>query len=210
MRQEKLRPPALVLLALVVPALAWGGEAAKTAIVKGTVTINGRPTADAVISVEGLPEEIVRSRMAGLKAKKAVIEQRDLKFIPRVLPVLVGTTVEFPNHDKTFHNVFSTSEAKRFDLGLYPPRETRSVTFEKPGVVRVLCNVHPNMEAFVVVKGHPFFAASDQRGLYQLSGVPLGRHRLEIWHPEFGARTESVNLRREGEVLTVNVDLARR
>lgn len=197
-------------LALVVPALAWGGEAARTGIVKGTITIGGRPTADAVISVEGLPADVVKAKISAVKTKKAVMSQQDLKFIPRVLPILVGTTVDFPNNDKTFHNVFSVSEAKRFDLGLYPPRQTRSATFERPGVVRVLCNVHPNMEAFVVVKGHPYFAASDERGLYQLSDVPLGEHRLEIWHPDFGARTESINLLREGEVLTVNVDLKKR
>lgn len=138
------------------------------------------------------------------------MDQRNLKFIPRVLPVLVGTTVEFPNNDKTWHNVYSKSEAKEFDLGLYPAGETRSVTFDKPGVVRILCNVHPNMEAYVVVKDRPYFTTPDPRGNYTLDRVPLGQRRLEIWHPEFGTRLVPFNLVREGEVLSVNVDLKKK
>jgi hypothetical protein len=135
------------------------------------------------------------------------MDQRDMKFIPRVLPVLVGTTVEFPNNDKVWHNVFSASDAKKFDLGLYAPGKSRSVTFDKPGAVRILCNVHPDMEAHIVIKGHPNFAVTDKRGNYQLKGVPLGKYRLEIWHPEFGTRSEPLNLVREGEVLAIDVDL---
>jgi plastocyanin len=198
------------LLGLLVPPLALGGEAGKTGVVKGTITISGRPTADAVISVVGLPQEQLKTQNSQLKTSRAVIDQRNLKFIPRVLPVLVGTTVEFPNNDKTWHNVFSKSEAKEFDLGLYPAGETRSVTFDKPGVIRILCNVHPNMEGYVVVKDHPYFTTPDQRGDYTLNRVPLGQHRLEIWHPEFGTRLVPFNLAREGEVLSVNVDLKKK
>jgi hypothetical protein len=136
-----------------------------------------------------------------------MIDQRDMKFVPRVLPVAVGTTVEFPNNDKTFHNVFSTSEAKKFDLGLYPSGESRSMTFDKPGVVKILCNVHPNMEAYVIVKEHPYFAVVDARGNYRINGVPLGNYRVEVWHPEFGVRSASFRLVREGEVLAIDVDM---
>ena len=182
---------------------AHAGEATKTGIVKGTIAIGGRPTADAVVSVEG-------SQVKAPGAKKATIDQRDLKFIPRVLAVAVGTTVDFPNNDKTFHNVFSTSEAKKFDLGLYPAGQTRSAAFDKPGVVKILCNVHPNMEAYVVVKNHPYFGATNARGNYTLIGLPLGKHRLEVWHPEFGARTVPVELVREGEVLAIDMDLKKK
>lgn len=198
------------LLGLLIPPLALGGEAGKTGVVKGTITISGRPTADAVISVVGLSKEQLKTQDSKLKTSKAVMDQRDMKFLPRVLPVLVGTTVEFPNNDKTWHNVYSKSETKEFDLGLYPAGETRSVTFDKPGVVRILCNVHPNMEAHVVVKDHPYFTAPDQHGNYTLTRVPLGQHRLEIWHPEFGTRLAPFNLVREGEVLSVNVDLKKK
>ncbi len=196
------------LLAVVIfPAILHAAEPSKTGIVKGVVTVAGRPTADAVVSVEGLPKEKVEPRNAKPKAPTAVMSQRDLRFIPRVLPVLAGTTVEFPNNDKSWHNVISKSEAKKFDLGLYPPGKTRSVVFDRVGVVKILCNVHPNMEAYVVVKGHPYFSAPDNRGNFQISGVPLGRYRLEVWSPDFGTRVVPFEVAREGEVLSLDVEL---
>lgn len=200
-------PWCAALLGLLAPLLVLGGEAGKSGIVKGTITIGGRPTPDVVVSVEGLPTQPLGPRRSALGAGKAVMDQRNKKFIPRVLAVLVGTTVEFTNSDNTWHNVYSKSETKEFDLGLYPPGKARSVTFDKPGVVRILCNVHPDMEGYVVVKDHPYFTSSDQRGNYRLNSVPLGQHRLEIWHPEFGTKGVPFNLVREGEVLSVNVDL---
>jgi plastocyanin len=194
------------LAAACFSAIAFAGEPAKTGIIKGTITIGGRPTADAVVSVEGVPQEQNKTQLSGGKPK-AVMEQKDLKFIPRVLAVLVQTTVDFPNQDKTFHNVYSNSEAKKFDLGLYPSGKSRSVTFDKAGVVKILCNAHPNMEAYVVVKNHPYFAVADARGNYSLNGIPLGKYRVEVWHPELGTRTTPVELVREGEVLAINVDL---
>jgi plastocyanin len=183
---------------------AFAGEAAKAGVVKGTITIGGKPATDAVVSVEGTPRQPANAQ-AG-KAK-AVVDQRDMKFIPRVTAVMVGTTVDFPNNDKTFHNVFSNSEAKKFDLGLYPSGQSRSVAFDKAGVVKILCNAHPHMEAYIVVKDHRHFIVADARGNYSLSSVPLGKYRLEVWHPQLGTRTVPVELVREGEVLAINVDL---
>ena len=196
-----------IALGLFLPQVALGGAAAKTGIVKGTINIGGKPTSDAVVSVEGLPPDKSKIQNRKSKIAKAVIDQRDMKFTPRVLAVIVGTTVEFPNNDKAWHNVFSASEAKKFDLGLYPPGKTRNVAFDKPGVVRVLCNVHPSMEAYVVVKGHPYFAASDKGGNYRINNVPLGKYRIEVWHPDYGTRTVPFELVREGEVLAIDVDL---
>lgn len=195
------------LLVLFLPGLVFSAESAAAGIIKGTITVGGRPTSDAVVSVEGLPQEKGKSQKAKGKSDNAVMDQREMKFVPRVLPVLAGAKVDFPNNDKTFHNVFSTSEVKKFDLGLYPSGESRSVTFDKPGIVKILCNVHPSMEAYIVVKGHPNFAAADLKGNYRLNGVPLGRYRIEIWHPEFGTKAVSFNLAREGEVLGIDVDL---
>jgi hypothetical protein len=129
-----------------------------------------------------------------------------MRFVPRVVPVLVGTTVDFPNNDNTWHNVFSTSEAKKFDLGLYAPKNSGSVTFDRPGVVKILCNVHPTMEAFIVVKEHPFFTATNRRGIYQLNQVPPGKYVLEAWHPEFGTKKMRFELVREGQVLSLDID----
>jgi plastocyanin len=191
------------LSSVLFSAAAFGGEAAKTGVVKGTITIAGKPTADAVVSIEGA----AGGGQPATAPKRAMVDQRELKFIPRVTAVIAGTTVDFPNNDKTFHNVFSNSEAKKFDLGLYPSGQSRSVTFDKAGVVKILCNAHPHMEAYIVVKGHRYFSVADARGNYTLSDVPLGKYRIEIWHPQFGTRTVPVELVRQGEVLAINVDL---
>lgn len=196
-----------VLLGLFFPAAVLSGEAEKVGVVKGAITIGGKPASDAVVSVEGILSGQLETRDSKLKTIKAVMDQRDMKFTPRVLPVVVGTTVDFPNHDKTFHNVFSTSEAKKFDLGLYPAGKSRNVAFDKAGVVKILCNVHPNMEAFIVVKSHSYYAATDAHGNYRLNGVPLGKYRLEVWHPELEVRTVPVELVRDGEVLAIDLDL---
>lgn len=198
----------LTLFGLFLSTIAFGADGSgKAGTVKGMITIGGSPASGVVVSVEGLPGEYLKSQISNMKAEQAQIDQRDKKFIPRVLPVMVGTTVDFPNNDDAWHNVFSTSDAKKFNLGLYPPGKTRNVTFNKPGVVRILCNVHPHMEAYVVVKEHPFFALSDSRGNYRLDEVPVGRYRLEIWHPELGTKVEPFNMARGGEVLAVDVDL---
>jgi plastocyanin len=198
----------LALVPLVLCAELYGADAeSKSGIIKGTITVAGRPTTEAVVSVEGIAPEVIKARVAAPKSKKAVMNQREMKFVPRVLPVLVGTTVDFPNNDTTWHNVFSKSEAKDFDLGLYPPGNTRSTTLDKPGEVRVLCNVHPVMEGFIVVKEHPYFSGTDQRGNYRINNVPLGKYRVQVWHPQLGTRESAVQLGRDGQVLEINFDL---
>ena len=179
----------------------------KGGIIKGTITLGGQPTADAVVTIEGIPPEAIKARLAIVRSKKIMMNQKEMKFIPRVLPVLKGTTVEFPNNDTSWHNVFSKSEAKNFDLGLYPPGEKRSATFDQPGVVRVLCNVHPAMEGFVVVEENPFFSGADRRGNYRIDNVPLGKVRIKVWHPQAQPTGAEVSLVREGQVLDVNFDL---
>ncbi len=196
---------------LLFGAQGWCADAvSKGGIIKGTVTIAGKPTVDAVVSVEGVPQEQLKSQISNLKSKMAVLDQRELKFVPYVLPVLVGTTVDFPNNDKNWHNLYAKSDAKKFDLGLYAPGKSRSATFDKPGVVRVLCNVHPNMEAFIVVKEHPYFSALDSRGNYRLDGVPLGKFRVQVWHPQLGTTDTGVAIVRDGEVVDVNFDLKKK
>lgn len=197
----------IFLIVVLLPAVVLGAEATKVGVVKGVITVGGRPTADAVASVEGLSDKYLKSQISNLKLKKAVIDQRDMKFIPRVLAVIAGTEVEFPNNDKTFHNVYSTSEAKKFDLGLYAPGKSRSAKFDKPGVVKILCNAHPSMEAYLVVKSHPYYSGTDARGNYSVSGVPLGKYRLEVWHPDFGVKVVPFALVRAGEVLALDVEM---
>lgn len=200
----------VVLVLLLLAPDVRAGEAGSVGIVKGTVTLAGKPTADVVVSLEGVAPEAIKRQISAGGAHKAVLDQRNMKFIPFVLPVLVGTAVDFPNNDKSWHNVYSKSDAKKFDLGLYAPGKSRSITFDKPGVVRILCNVHPSMEAFIVVKQHPYFAAPDQAGNYRLDNVPLGKYRLQAWHPQLGTTEYGVEIVREGEVVDINFDLKKK
>ena len=203
------RTGALAFLIVLFFAPAYAAEGIKTGTVKGTITIGGKPAADVVLSVEGLAPKLMKTKVS-VKSAAASIDQREMKFMPRVIAIVAGTKVSFPNNDKAWHNVYSASEAKKFDLGLYAPKQSRDVTFDRPGVVRILCNVHPNMEAFIVVKGHPYFSAADSQGGYQINNVPLGKARLEIWHPEFGTRVAPVELVREAEVVAIDIDLKKK
>jgi plastocyanin len=195
----------------MLPLTAFAAErAADTGIIKGTITIAGKPTQDVVVSVEGVAPEKIKAQIAGIKTKKAIMDQRNMKFMPYVLPVLIGTLVDFPNNDTNWHNIYSKGGPNNFDLGLYPPSKTRSATFAKSGVARVLCNVHPNMEAFIVVKEHPYFSSADEAGNYRVDGVPLGTFRVTVWHPQLGVSETGAELVRAGEVLNLNFDLKKK
>jgi plastocyanin len=113
---------------------------------------------------------------------RPAIAQRDERFLPHVLPVLLGTTVDFPNEDEVFHNVFSLSGPRRFDLPKYPTGESRSVTFPRAGVVNVFCHIHSDMSAVVLVLDNPYFVTPDSAGTFSLAGVPPGEYTLVAWH----------------------------
>jgi len=108
--------------------------------------------------------------------------QKNKRFVPHVLVVPVGAEVEFPNRDPFFHNVFSLFEGKRFDLGLYEAGATRTITFNKPGVSYIFCNIHPEMSAVVIVAKYPYYAVSNAAGEVTIGAVPAGRYRLYVWH----------------------------
>ena len=201
----------LVGVLVGLPSVARAADASGFGIVKGTITIGGKPAPDAVVSIEGLSKEQIKTQMSHTKPQKKIIDQRNLKFLPTVAAITVGETVDFPNNDKSWHNVYSKGGANDFDLGLYAPGKTRSKKFDKVGVSRILCNAHPNMEAFVVVKDHPFYSATDSRGNYEIKNVPLGKVRVEIWYPNLEVVTsETVEIVRDGEVFALNVDLKNR
>ena len=112
---------------------------------------------------------------------EASLDQRNEAFFPYVLAVQVGTTVSFPNDDRTYHNVFSFSKAKRFDLGRYPKGQSKSVRFDRPGVVRVFCDIHAHMSAFILVLAHPYFATTDADGRFRIPSVPPGTYTIAVW-----------------------------
>jgi plastocyanin len=116
-------------------------------------------------------------------APRATMLQKDHTFIPALLPVRTGTIVEFPNQDDTYHNVFSFSATKRFDLGRYRPEDkpVPSQTFDKAGLVTLRCDIHEHMRALVLVVDSPHFAKTEPDGSYKLTGLPSGRYKLKVW-----------------------------
>jgi len=108
--------------------------------------------------------------------------QRDKQFVPHVVALSVGSTVDFPNLDPIFHNAFSNFSGQPFDIGLYAPRTSRSVTFRTPGIVRVFCNIHSTMSAVIAVVNSPWFAVSQAGGKYVISNVPAGDYVLRLFH----------------------------
>jgi plastocyanin len=131
------------------------------------------------------------------------LNQRDLIFRPLVLPVVVGTTVDFPNNDNVFHNVFSYSQPKEFDLGRYPQGKSKSITFEKPGVVNVYCEIHQYMFATILVLENPYFALPADDGVFIIRDVPAGTYHLSFWYGRKKVDTKSVTVK-ANEVTAVN------
>ena len=142
----------------------------------GTTRAGERPEPNAVVWLES-------AIAPGRETRKVVLDQRNMSFTPHVLAVRVGTTVEFPNRDRVFHNVFSFHDGKRFDLGMYPVGSTRNVTFAKPGLSRIFCNIHPNMAAFVMAVDSGYFATSNASGRFLIAAVPPGSYVYHAWHP---------------------------
>ena len=113
---------------------------------------------------------------------RARLDQRNETFIPYVLAIVAGTTVDFPNNDRTYHNVFSLSKTRTFDLGRYAAGRSKSVRFDKPGIVRVFCDIHSHMSAYILVFSHRYFAVTDEEGRYRIDNVPPGAYTLVAWN----------------------------
>lgn len=165
-------------------------------VAKGGVVSTNPPLA--VIYLEG----------AGLKpgaAPVAQMTQKDLTFLPGLLPVHVGTRVEFPNLDDTYHNIFSFSPPKRFDLGRYrtDERPVPTVLFDTPGLVTLRCDIHEHMRALILVLETPHFVMTDEAGYFRLSGVPAGRYVLKAWIDSKTTKQQPVEVK-DGAVLRVD------
>lgn len=129
------------------------------------------------------------------------IKQEGAAFSPHILPVVVGTTVEWPNNDQIYHNVFSYSEPAKFDLGLYKgnPKDKR-VTFDKPGRVDVFCSIHANMHCVVLVLQNPYFASVKEDNHYSIPNVPPGAYKLTAWHERLPSQTREITVPEKGDV----------
>jgi plastocyanin len=122
------------------------------------------------------------------------IVQRNETFVPRVVAVPVGSVVAFPNADPIYHNVFSLSRARPFNLGRYPRGQSREERFDKPGIVRVFCDIHSHMSATVIVFNHPWYAIPDAAGRFEIPDVPPGDRELTAWHERLGDTTQRIRV----------------
>jgi len=169
--------------ALVTMAVGVSGGA-EMLDVHGTAHAGARPVPDAVVWLE------VSGARPAPASPPPVLDQRNLEFFPHVLVVRVGTRVKFPNNDRVFHNVFSFRDGRKFDLGVYPVGAVKYVTFDRAGVSRLFCNIHPGMAAYVVSVDSPYFAASDSAGTFTLQAPP-GRYTYHAWRAGASAVTGS-------------------
>ncbi len=142
--------------------------------------------------------------------KHPVMDQKNLIFIPHILPIQKGTTVDFPNSDQVRHNVFSPrGEVTQFNLGTYAAGVTKSVTFDKVGEILLLCNVHAEMSAYIVVLPSPFFTTTDRDGTFSIEGIPPGPYTLKTWHEKRRPVSQEVEIP-TGGTAEVLVELTKR
>ena len=194
--------------------------------------IRGRVTAPAVGSAESRPsvgelgsarsrdaadrrrsivylEEAPRGAFEELVAGRARVNQINEQFVPRVLAITTGTTVDFPNSDRIYHNVFSLSKPRTFDLGRYAAGASRAVRFDRPGIVRVFCDIHSHMSAWILVFNHPFFATTDDEGRYVIPNVPPGTYSLAVWHETLPRETRRIVVPESGAAVEVDFSIGR-
>jgi plastocyanin len=214
-----MRRSALLLASLAL-AGAWGcatmggpPRGPATPVIRGHVVVSAATRAkagaaslaDAVVYLEKMPEpdKGTARRAKPSRAVKAVavsgaaapvIVTKGDAFLPRVLPVVAGTKVEFRNDDHVYHSAFSVSRTKHFDLGTFAPGKTHTVVFDRPGVVNLFCSLHPKTAGFVVVLPNPTFAQADARGAFALPPLPAGTYTVTAWHPKYGKRKATVTV----------------
>jgi plastocyanin len=172
----------------------------------GTSTTHEPPDRRSVVYLDPAPRAAFDTR----DDVRPRMDQRNETFVPHVLAIVAGTTVDFPNNDHTYHNVFSLSKTKTFDLGRYAVGRSKSVRFDRPGIVRVFCDIHSHMSAFVLVFAHRYFAVSDTEGAYRLENVPPGTYTVVAWNESAPLESRRVVVPDAGGEVEVNFALGRR
>jgi plastocyanin len=202
-----VRAISVLLILIPVKPSEHAAQQGEAGSIEGRVTVREAPrraanrypagTAGATHALAEIPALVYVTGAAGAgRPAGAAVElaQKDTAFQPAIVVVPRGTAVRFPNRDPFFHNVFSYSRAKRFDLGRYPQGESKSVTFDEPGVVRVFCEVHKWMRAVVLVTDNPHHAVVGEDGRFSIVGVAPGRYRVTVWHPDRREQTREVTV----------------
>lgn len=161
---------------------------AGAATLNASVTENGKAQLRNAV-VYAIPDAGLSA--AEKNAGKQIIDQIDKEFVPRVSVVQTGTSIEFPNHDKIRHHVYSFSLAKSFEIPLYKGTPAEPIKFDKSGVVKLGCNIHDWMAANVFITDTPYFGISDKNGNVVLNGLPAGNYKVFVWHPQQSADTKS-------------------
>jgi plastocyanin len=203
MRQSIVFSSVVAALVMVPPGPVQG---AGGGTITGTVSVTGSSSsADVVVYVQQAPGTFAPP------AKPVEMDQRQMQFLPHVLPIVAGTTVRFLNSDPTPHNVFSPDNEK-YNLGTWPKGQTKDYTFNKctklPCVYAQLCRVHAEMEGYVIVLQNPFFAVSSRNGHYEIQDVPPGTYQLAVWHEKGKAQPKAVTVE-GGKPVSVDFTLKR-
>jgi plastocyanin len=162
-----------------------------------------RGAKDAVIYLVEVPAKVEKKLARKSRPKKGALPriiQTGLRFVPRVMAAAAGTAVQFQNLDAVYHNAFSVSAAKRFDIGKYPPGALDTVVFERVGVANLHCDIHPDESGFVVVVPNHAFTRPDSLGRFVLPKLPRGPYRLRVWHPRLGEISRAVEMPKRGDV----------
>jgi len=193
-----------ILLAMAL--LLYFPMQAAAGTITGVVKVNGlRSPADILVFLTHAPAPVL-----DLPRAHFVMDQRNLTFLPHILPIPVGATVDFPNHDQVAHNVFSLSRTKKFNLGSYKPGMSKSVRFDKPGIVELRCDVHAEMRAYILVMKNPYFAVTDARGRFEIpdpalfqklgltKGLAAGKYAVKTWHEKLKSKKQVVTVPAQG------------
>lgn len=198
--------------------LVHGPVTAHAGTITGTVQVKGlRSPVNILVYITKTPGLDV-----DFKAAKFVMDQKDLTFLPHVLPIPVGATVQFPNNDKVDHNVFSLSRTQKFNLGSYKPGEAKTIRFDKPGIVELRCDVHAEMLAYILVMKNPYYAVTDEKGNFEIPDLNLlgqqgingvvdptpGEYRLKTWHKKLKSTKSLITVPKEGNV-SIELNLKR-
>jgi plastocyanin len=191
-----------ITIIILLSALALATGSTDETAIDGRVLVSGMPdSSDAVVYIDKIP-----GKTFAPPAAPVTLDQVNLRFTPHVLPVLAGTNVAFPNSDPVRHNVFSPTSSWKFNLGTYPRGSTKFRVFDKPGAFTLLCNVHAEMSAYVIVTETPYFAVTDKSGAFTIRGIPPGTYVLKTWHAK--ARPSSMNITvAEGGIRNLEIEL---